>query len=115
MRTKKKAEIEVTEHKCDFCDYSSTSNYRYAGGLAHIESCVVCKKDVCKEHRFVFWDKFFFKDGYEQYGDLITCLQCKSIVEKIWEEEKEKDSNAEYEGRLVDIVQKRLKGKINEN
>jgi len=108
MRTKKKVERTVTEYKCDFCDVSSTENRRYAGGLATIEVCVICKKDVCHTHRYSFWED----SGGDYDHNLIVCIECKPIVKKIWEEEKEKQELDEEYGSIYYNVMGRLK---NEN
>jgi len=107
MIEKIKIETEVTKYKCDFCDCCTTHNSSYGGGMRMISQCCICKKDVCDKHRYTFWEHYTH-EGYEYYNSITTCLQCKPIVEKIWEEEKEEDECAEYEGRLVYIVRKRL-------
>lgn len=106
---------EAVEFKCDFCNMVCVNPHGYAGGLPSICECEVCKKDVCREHRYEFWDKFTFDDGFEQYNSIITCLQCRPIVEKIWEEENEKDLCAKDDGRLVYAVRKILKREKNED
>ena len=60
-------------------------------------------------------DSYADDTGYEHYNEIITCLQCKSIVEKIWEEEMEKDECAQYKGRLVYNINERLKEQMNES
>jgi len=111
MRTKKKIEVEVTEVKCDFCDASSIQNRRYAGGLATIEACHICHKDVCRKHRYTFWED----SGGDYDNNLTTCLQCKPIVEKIWKEEKEKEEVDDEYGSIYYNTIDRLKEKKNES
>ena len=108
MREKIKIETEVIKYKCDFCDCSTIHNSSSCGATQTISQCCICKKDVCDKHRYTFWDHYNY-DGYEYYNSITTCLQCKPIVEKIWEEKKEEDECAEYEGRLVYAVNERLK------
>lgn len=115
MKTKKKIEIEATERKCDFCDVASIYFHGLTNscnvdvcGLQSIRQCCVCNKDICEKHSHAFWDNYVDDTGYDHYSSITTCLQCKPIVEKIWEEEKGKDECAEYEGRLVCAVNERL-------
>jgi len=122
MKTKKKIEVKVSEVTCDFCDVSSVyfhgTTHRYnvtVEGGKHINTCQICKKDVCKKHSAIFSDSYTDNDGYTHWNSIITCLNCKPVVEKIWEEEKEKDPCAEECGALVFRVEKRLKEKNNES
>jgi len=123
MKTKKKIEVEVTERKCDFCEAVSIYHHGYSfyGGVLRynvdieggdeIGSCQICKKDICEKHKHTFFDHCVDETGYTHYNSITTCLQCKPVVEKIWEEEKEKDDGAEFDGRLVYLVEARLKEK----
>jgi hypothetical protein len=122
MRTNKKIEVEVLERKCDFCEAVSIYHHGHSSygnvlrynvdveGGNKIYSCQICKKDICEKHSFKFCDNYVDDAGYSHYNSIITCLQCKPIVEKIWEEEKGKDADAEFDGRLVYLVEARLKG-----
>ena len=123
MRTNKKIEVEVLERKCDFCEAISIYHHghsSYEGVLCYnvdveggneIYSCQICKKDICEKHRFKFCDNYVDDAGCSYCNSITTCPQCKPIVEKIWEEEKGKDEDAEFDGRLVYLVENRLKEK----
>lgn len=130
MITKNKIEIfiEADEYKCDFCNCTSFKKNRYlktnAGIIADIKVistveisstldmyvCQICKKDICEKHKHTFCDHYVDETGYTHYNSITTCIQCKPVVEKIWEEEKEKNDDAEFDGRLVYLVEARLKG-----
>lgn len=120
MRVNKKIEVKIEECKCDFCNCSSDKNYRRAGGFATIETCYVCKKDVCKEHRYLFLEKCYATnedyDNLNYYNEIITCLECKDMVGKIWEKEKEMLERGGHQGELVYRVIRAIKetGKWNE-
>ena len=118
MKIVKSLKVDVNGYKCEFCN--STNIYFHGAiegynvdinGGENIKQCYICGKDFCEKHSYTFWDKYVDDTGYEHYNEITTCLKCKPIVEKSYEEEKERDSNAEYEGRLIYLIQERLKEK----
>lgn len=86
--------IEVKVWKCDFCD-KFTKEKNGCCGVAYIEQCDVCGKDICRDHR-----KFFTKEGWKDYpAGIFSCPECLDEVEEAWEEA---DSNIWMDDDMIE-------------
>ena len=77
MKTTKKViiEKEIDVYKCDFCDYETEHPEGWS-----ITQCDICKRHCCRHHREIYTE-----DPYSDKVDIITCLDCKPLMDMAWE------------------------------
>ncbi len=90
-------EKKITIYKCDFCNNFSEGNQGCCG-VRPIQSCQMCKKDICHTHRHWYSEDDW---GDRPYG-LYVCDDCKPDADKAWE------WALEYAGRHDDIIEKMM-------
>lgn len=98
---------KITTYKCDFCNYSTTTN-KGCCGVAPIMTCDVCDKDMCNKHR-----DFITEDAYMDYPPGIwVCPDCYGIAHEAWEWA---DLHASRHDDIYEITRNRIKEILDEN
>jgi transcriptional regulator of met regulon len=74
--------VEVHEifTKCDFCDTESRANERKL-----INSCYLCKKDICHKHTHDYTEQPDLSGDYYS-SDFDICPDCKPKFQPVWED-----------------------------